>query len=237
MRRPAALALLLALLPLSAAGAPEIDSLVERLAAAETGRLWGRLLIEEESPEGPFTPLVGTRITLYPDLPELGAELETIRSAARRSAADYENAIQRVLATLAAHRARLEAAGGARLVLSRETDPRGFFAVDALPAGEWLVVAVHAAPYRAVQARKPRAPKKPEPVRGLGGGLSTGVPAPSFLPREKGEAKEVDLWVYRVRVPVRQAVGVTLTDRNRWLTGPVWEGPQKEKTPQGPKTP
>ena len=111
MSRPAALALLLALLPLSAAGAAEIGSVVERLAAAETGRLWGRLLIEEESPEGPFTPLVGTRITLYPDLPELGAELETIRSASRQSVAHYESAVQRVLAALASYRARLEAAG------------------------------------------------------------------------------------------------------------------------------
>lgn len=236
VRRPAALALLL-VLPLAAAGSEGLEAVVTRLASAEPGQLWGRLLVEGESPEGPVTPLVGIPITVYPDLPALGAELETIRTTARASAAQYETAVQRVLAALAAYRVRLGAAGGARLVQTRETDRRGFFAVEGLPAGEWLVVAMRAAPYRSDPARKPRAPRRPEPVRSLGGGLSAGVQAPSFLPGEKGEAKEVDLWIYRVRVPAGQTVGVRLTDRNRWLTGPLWGEPPKDTTPQGPKTP
>lgn len=231
MSRPAALALLLACLPLLAsAGEPSAPG--TRLAEAETGQLWGRLALEEESPEGPFTPLIGVPITLYPALPALTSELEAIRRTARETAANYETAVQRVRETLAAYLARLEAAEGARAVRARETDRTGFFAFDAVPAGEWLVVAVHVTPYRtAGQARKPRAPKRPAPGRG---GLGQ---APGFLPEARGEAKEADLWVYRVSVPGGQTVGVRLTDRNRWLTGPIWEALQKEKTPQGPKRP
>lgn len=236
MSQPATLALLLAFLPLVVStGGPSVPR--ARLAEAEAGQLWGRLAIEEESPEGPLTPLIGVPITLYPALPALTAELEAIRRTARETAANYETAVQRVRETLAAYRARLEAAAGARAVRARETDRTGFFAFDAVPAGEWLVVAVHVTPYRpAGPAKKPR-PKKPEPVRGLGGGLSSGGQAPGFLPEGKGEAKEADLWVYRISVPEGQTVGVRLTDRNRWLTGPIWEAPQKEKTPQGPKRP
>lgn len=234
MSRPAALALLLACLPLVAsAGEPSAPG--TRLAEAETGQLWGRLALEEESPEGSFTPLIGVPITLYPALPALTSELEAIRRTARETAANYETAVQRVHETLAAYRARLEAAEGARAVRARETDRTGFFVFDAVPAGEWLVVAVHVTPYRtAAQARKPRAPKRPAPGRGLGGGLGQ---VPGFLPEARGEAKEADLWVYRVSVPGGQTVGVRLTDRNRWFTGPIWEALQKEKTPQGPKRP
>lgn len=225
------------LLPPSTAWSEGLESLVARLASAAPGQLWGRFLVEGESPEGPVTPLVGIPITVFPDLPGLGAELDAIRNTARESAAQYETAVQRVLAALAAYRARLESAGGARLVRTGETDRRGFFAVEGLPAGEWLVVAMRAGPYRSDPARKPRTPRRPEPPRGLGGDFPVGGEAPSFLLREKGEAKEVDLWIYRVRVPAGQAVGVRLTDRNRWLTGPLWEGPPKDKTPQGSKTP
>ncbi len=234
MSRPAALALLLACLPLVAsAGEPSAPGM--RLAEAETGQLWGRLALEEESPEGPFTPLIGVTITLYPALPALTSELEAIRRTARETAANYETAAQRVRETLAAYRARLEAAEeGARAVRARETDRTGSFAFDGVPAGEWLVVAVHVTSYRtASPAKKPR-PKKPAPGRGFGGGLGQ---APGFLPEARGEAKEADLWVYQVSVPGGQTVGVRLTDRNRWFTGPIWEALQKEKTPQGPKRP
>jgi len=230
------LALVLALLPLGPASPEEVGVVVRRLAAAEPGQLWGRLGFEEESPEGPSTPLIGVPVTLYPDLPAVQAELEAIRRTARETAVNYETAVRRSLAALAAYRARLEAAGGAGLVRTRETDRAGFFAFEAVPAGEWLVVAAHSTPYRPGQARKPQAARKPQPLRGLGA-VQGGAPAPGFLPGGRGEAKEVDLWVYRVRVPAGQGIGVTLTDRNRWLTGPSWEAPREEKAPRGPERP
>lgn len=227
-------ALVLALLPLGPASPEEAGVVVRRLAAAEPGQLWGRLGFEEESPEGSSTPLIGVPVTLYPDLPAVHAELEAIRRTARETAANYETAVRRSLAALAAYRARLEAAGGGRLVRTHETDRTGFFAFEVVPAGEWLVVAAHSTPYRPGQARKPRAARRQEPVRSPGGGARAG---PGFLPGGRGEAKEVDLWIYRVRVPAGQAVGVTLTDRNRWLTGPSWEAPREEKAPRGPERP
>lgn len=236
MRRPG-LALVLALLPLGPASPEEVGVVVRSLAGAEPGQLWGRLGLEEESPEGPSTPLIGAPVTLYPDLPAVHAELESIRRTARETAANYETAVRRSLAALAAYRARLEAAGGAQLVRTHETDRTGFFAFEAVPEGEWLVVAAHSTSYRPGQGRKPQAARRQEPVRALGGGVRAGGGGPGFLPGGRGEAKEVDLWIYRVRVSAGQAVGVRLTDRNRWLTGPSWEAPREEKAPRGPVRP
>jgi len=52
-----------------------------------------------------------------------------------------------------------------------------------------------------------------------------------------GSQEWAHFWTYRVRVSAGQAVGVRLTDRNRWLTGPSWEAPREEKAPQGPVRP
>jgi len=94
--------------------------------------LWGRLAVEEESPDGPWTPLGGVDVDVYPAVPSLLAELEAIRRSARASGAEYESAVARLQAALAVHRTRVETLiqGGAprssgprgRVVVSREGD-------------------------------------------------------------------------------------------------------------------
>ena len=90
----------------------------------------------------------------------------------------------------------------------QKTDPAGLFAFDTLPSGDWLVVAVQISPYRGEKLRA--APKAKAPARGM-----------TFLPRAAGPAKEAELWVVRVRVGAGERVGLELTDRGRWLAGPV----------------
>jgi hypothetical protein len=90
----------------------------------------------------------------------------------------------------------------------QKTDPAGLFAFPAVPSGDWLVVAVRVAPYSAEALRA--APKPRQSTRTQG-----------FLPRATGPAKEVELWVTRIHLVKGERVALDLTDRARWLVGPI----------------
>jgi hypothetical protein len=82
------------------------------------------------------------------------------------------------------------------------------FAFESVPAGDWLVVAIREAPYGGEKLRRE---SRPRPSRG-----------PGFAPRARSSPlKEAEVWVQRVRVDPGARVGVLLTDRARWLAGPV----------------
>src|SRR5581483_5263577 len=99
-------------------------------------------------------------------------------------------------------------AGG--LIRRVSTDPDGLFVFEDLPAGDWLLVAVGVTPYAA-----PRS--------------GHGVPAPrhpgrgrdAFLPRASTPAKDAEVWVARVRVTAGERTRLFLTDRSRFMAGPV----------------
>jgi hypothetical protein len=276
-----------------AAGAVGDEPVAEVTAAIRglgpPGVLWGRVAVEEESPEGAWTPLRGVEVTLYPATPSLRAELERIRRNARASGENYESAVARVRAALTAHQSLIDAqsagtplarpapaasadpaappsatapaptpaprsaaaappgpdrAGRAPASRSpfdsrrdrfgqpwpgdaparkatepppspepphpfrQSTDASGLFGFDAVPSGDWLLVAIRLAPYSGERlvAAKPRAPK----------------PGQYFLPRATGgPAKEAEIWVVPVRVAEGERVGLELTDRTRWLVGPL----------------
>jgi len=223
------------------------------------GMVWGRLVVDEESPVGTWTPLDGIEVALYPATPALIAELEGIRQSARASAAQYESAVSRVQAALAAHKSRIErqvtpsvevdlvaeppllskprAARGNELSASggagasappaaagpsraggpspeatrtwrQKTDPAGLFAFNGVPSGDWIVVAYRVSPYGTEKIRSD--PKLRQPGR-----------AQRFLPRATGPAKEAEFWITRIRVVAGERVGLELTDRARWMAGPV----------------
>jgi hypothetical protein len=90
----------------------------------------------------------------------------------------------------------------------QKTDPAGLFAFEGVPSGDWLVVAIRVSPYAAERLRSE--PKPRQTGRGL-----------RFLPRVVTPAKEAELWVTRVRVVSAERVGLELTDRARWLAGPL----------------
>jgi hypothetical protein len=77
-----------------------------------------------------------------------------------------------------------------------------------VPSGDWLVVAVRTAPYA---AEKLRAAPKPKPSSRTQG----------FMPRATGPAKEVEIWVTRIHVVKDERLALDLTDRARWLVGPI----------------
>jgi hypothetical protein len=273
-RRPiAVLTLAAGLLAVGVAGLPGPARAVGEDPAAELtealrnlgppGMVWGRLVVEEESPVGTWTPLDGLEVTLYPATPALITELEGIRQSARASSAQYESAVARVQAALAAHRGRIDrqfvppaddvlvaeppllrkpgaakpgvppaaqsspartteelsggtvpsgGAGGQAAAAFRtwrqKTDWAGLFAFDAVPSGDWLVVVSRVSPYGTDKLRSE--PKSRQPSR-----------AQRFLPRTTSPAKEAEFWVTRVHVLAGERVGLQLTDRARWLAGPV----------------
>ncbi len=89
-----------------------------------------------------------------------------------------------------------------------KTDPAGLFAFAVVPSGDWLVVAIRVAPYSAEKLRAAPRPRQTSRTQ-------------HFLPRAAGPAKEAELWVTRVRVVAGDRVGLNLTDRARWLVGPL----------------
>ncbi len=90
----------------------------------------------------------------------------------------------------------------------QKTDPAGLFAFAVVPSGDWLVVAIRVAPYSAEKLRAEPRPRQTSRNQ-------------NFLPRAAGPAKEAALWVTRVRVVAGDRVGLNLTDRARWLVGPL----------------
>ena len=193
----------------------DIARLIRGLGAP--GFLWGRVAVEEESPEGPWTPLAGVEVTLYPYAPGVEAELEQIRQRARDSGAGYDTAVARLRERLQAYVAQIEAAakevapglaaGG--VVRRRLTDPAGLFAFDGLPSGEWLLLALRLTEYTGPRAQR-------DPGRsGSSGSDST------FVPRSQTPAKEAEVWLARVRVGPGERVRVWLTDRGRFMVGPL----------------
>ncbi len=201
-------------------GAGEAPTEIVRAIAAlgPPGLLWGRLAVEEESPEGPWTPLVGVEVRLYPYAAEVAAELEQIRQHARDSGAGYDTAVGRLQARLEAYAAQVEAAraagsgrwGGGELVRRRVTDPVGLFVFDAVPSGEWLVVAVRVTEYTAP------ASGHVEPRRNPRSGQES-----TFLPRARTAPRNAEVWLTRVRVEAGERARLFLTDRGRFMAGPV----------------
>jgi hypothetical protein len=90
----------------------------------------------------------------------------------------------------------------------QRTDPAGLFAFDDLPSGDWLLVATRVTPYSAEKLRA--APRPRSATQGL-----------RFAPRASTPAKEAEIWVVRARVGAAERVGLELSDRARWLVGPL----------------
>lgn len=236
-----------AALPVTCEGSddPAAD-LGRALSLGPPGLLWGRLAVEEESPDGAWTSLVGIDVVLYPHLPGILVELERIRDSARTTGRQYESAVTRLQEALRVYKTQIETmnrqgsrgavppgppaspgapAGvsspggsgakpevGEGVVRRRVTGEAGVFVFDQLPSGEWLLVATRVIAY---QAPPGRAEGRPEDRRAA-------QLRQRFTPRTAtGPAKAAEVWVTRVSVPAGERTRLMLTDRTRWMVGPV----------------
>ncbi len=194
------------------AGRPAAEDLAPaRGALGPPGLLWGRLAAEEESPDGPWTPLAGVDVVVYPYLPEVLADLERIRQSARESGRRFETAAARVQEILRGYKKRLEGGGpegAGGLVRRQVTDPMGVFLFEDLPSGEWLLVATRITPYAAAAGRESRKRAGGRESRFLG-------------PSRRGPAQEAEMWIVRVPLSPGERHRLLLSDRARWLAGPL----------------
>jgi hypothetical protein len=274
-RRAAAVLVGLTLgLGVAAVQADEVELSRALRALGAPGTLWGRLAVEEESPDGPWTPLAGVAVTVYPYTAQLAADLERIRDGARASGRDYDAAIARFQERLGAHatqvgaitgtpvlapvssgapspppspsatppqtpgilaelagrlgladkpgadpaRPEAPATGGSDagasstegLVRRATTDATGVFLFKFLPAGDWLVVAIQTSSYSAPR-RQPSSSTRAAPGKNRDG----------FLESARPPAKEAEVWVIRTRVIPDEPARLMLTDRSRFMVGPV----------------
>jgi hypothetical protein len=304
-----ALASVLAMLVAVPLGIAAPESPRSPAAARPPGFLWGRLAVEEESPEGPWMPLSGITVALYPHAATVLADLERIRDQARGSGPDYDAAVGRLQDRLRGYEVELggqgpppapapersgwrlfgdrpaaerraesrspagpvpgdrpsgvpvpgdrspggpAASGGAGAppagagpvatpqtgagpvatpppgagpvatpspaspVRRTVTDRHGLFLFPDLPAGEWLLVAIQITDYRAVRSESGQ-PGGRRPLGRGGGG--------AFLPRTVTPAREAEVWVAPVRVTPGERTRLFLTDRGRFLVGPIRDQP------------
>ncbi len=272
-------------LPAVAADNPVGEAAEAVRSLGPPGFLWGRLAVEEESPDGAWTPLSGVEVRIYPAVPGVLSELERIRQSARGSGADYESAVARLETVLGAYEARVRVASGearseasaalARMAEGnpvpaaeveakekevakekgearvgqkpggpkvtdrgegssedktrkkppdkgvepggakreeapkpphRATDPDGLFTFDGIPSGDWLLVAIRVSPYVSKGQPQPR---------------GAAARAQRFVATPQTPLKEAEIWLTRVRVGAGERVSVILTDRARWMVGPV----------------
>jgi hypothetical protein len=247
-----ALLALLAFPAVAVAAGPATDRPGPPDRTGSFGLLWGRLSVEQESPDGPWTHLSEVEVKVYPYVPETVAQLERIRDSLRGSGTEYETAVGRLKDVLAALETRVvqaaaverppaqevTAAMAAALgagpaeayaprpdtspsvaegpVRRRVTDAAGLFVFENLPGGEWLLVALRVTPYRI--GSDPRRTRRAGDV---------------FLPRvDGGPAKNAEIWLTRVSVPPGERVRVILTDRARWMAGPLREGATSREAPE-----
>jgi hypothetical protein len=175
-------------------------------APPEPPNVWGRVMVEEESPEGPWTPLSGVEVGLLPDPRPLMAELERIRQASRGSWRNYDQAVARLLAALEVRHAQAKDAGQRRF--QQATDAWGVFRFSRVPPGEWLLVAILISPYRR-SLDKP--PPKAKPTKRGPGFLDDGAPPP----------KEAEVWLTQLTVEEGRSTRAVLSERARWMAGPV----------------
>ena len=267
-RAAAFLAVLAVALGSAAGGRADEAELSRAVKALGTpSALWGRLAVEEESPDGAWTPLAGVAVTLYPYTAGLVTDLERIRDGARASGRDYDAAIARLQERLGAHAAQVAALTGAPdptparpasppapaarppvpgtqssglfgrpapaprdpdparpgaaadgeappssaggLIRRASSDPSGLFLFGALPAGDWLVVAIQTSAYSA--------PKRPPSSSSRGSGISGGDSATGSwsesVPRPRRPRSG---WSGSASLPTRPRACCSRTARASW---------------------
>jgi hypothetical protein len=183
---------------------PETAPYLAAAASREVGTVTGRVFEERRRPEGPDAPFVGAAVTLLPRSAEFVRQLERIKQTARSSVQTYRAAAPAILALRASYEKELWSAGAADLVRATVAGPDGRFAVEDLPAGDWVLLATHTV--RSESQSKGTSSKKRRAH--TPGTRLTGY-------------QEVVVWLREIRMASRAVQSVELTERGVWFSGIV----------------
>lgn len=178
----------------------------EAALAGNVGVVAGRAYEERRRPADAERALVGTVVTLVPRSPKLLEDLDAIRRGARASAGAFRASADALRRAREAYERALLEAGFPDLVVTLAVGPSGEFALEGVPAGDWILIAS-----RSVFVSKPSPKEKAK----LLGSYARG-------PRMIGY-DAVTVWVRELRVAAGRGEPIELTDRNAWFTGVVEE--------------
>src|SRR5262245_6881044 len=134
------------LLAVAATGlAQDPDGKLDGYRRAETlgelGSVRGRAFEERRKPSAPDTPFAGTAVALLPHSEAWLVGLDAIKHGARESMNAYRDAATAVRRSRDAYEKRLLDAGAGDLPQMVLADREGIFALDSVPAGQWILFA------------------------------------------------------------------------------------------------
>ncbi len=165
------------------------------------GVVAGRAVEEARRRGAPATPLSGFSVTLMPYSAEFLARLRDIADRGRRDLTAHARTASAIVEARREYERALAGAGAAELVMSSPVAPDGRFEVMNVPAGEWLVIALH--PVFVASASPATKSRDKE----------------TFAPQARISGYyAVAVWVRAVSVVPGEETSVALTDRNVMMT-------------------
>lgn len=204
-----------------ATGAEALDVAVapyrQAAQSGDVGTVTGHVYEESRKPNGAPMPLAGVTVALVPRSPALLAAFERFKDDARGSSKAFTAAAPAMRQAQEAYERELVQAGVPDLATRVAVGTDGTFRLADVPAGEWIVVAWHSAPFNVAtqktQGRERQIYQLP--------GRTTGFQA-------------VTIWLREVTVARGETASVELHDRNEWFRGVIEEkAPGSTERPPG----
>ena len=134
-----------------ATGAEALDVAVapyrQAAQSGDVGTVTGHVYEESRKPNGAPMPLAGVTVALVPRSPALLAAFERFKDDARGSSKAFTAAAPAMRQAQEAYERELVQAGVPDLATRVAVGTDGTFRLADVPAGEWIVVAWHSAPF------------------------------------------------------------------------------------------
>lgn len=170
------------------------------------GGVGGRAFVEGRRVDGPDQPLAGVAIVVVPRSAAFLARLAEIKARARDGMETYRGSAPALRRARDEYERALWEAGAADLVHAAVADAAGRFRLEGIPAGDWVLVAMHSV---FVDRPSPPSGKKERQTY-------------TRPPRLTGY-QAVTVWLRELSIAGGLDEVVELTDRNGWFSGVVEE--------------